>query len=68
MGICAASTGAVIARALCWPEAIGVVLGAALLLLFGLMPISAALAAVSKGMDAYLFLIGMMLLSEAARE
>jgi arsenical pump membrane protein len=44
------------------------VLGAGLLLLFGLMPLSAALGAVAKGTDVYLFLIGMMLLSEVARE
>jgi arsenical pump membrane protein len=41
--------------------------GAALLVLFGLMPLPAALAAMAKGDDVYLFLIGMMLLSETAR-
>ncbi len=66
-GICAASTAGVIARPFRWPEAIWAVAGAALLLLFGLMPASAALHAVGKGMDVYLFLIGMMLLSETAR-
>ncbi len=66
-GICAASTAAVIARPFRWPEAIWAVAGAALLLLFGLMPFPAALHAVEKGMDVYLFLIGMMLLSETAR-
>jgi Na+/H+ antiporter NhaD/arsenite permease-like protein len=66
-GLCAASTAAVITRPFGWPEAIWAVLGAALLLLFGLMPASAALSAVGKGMDVYLFLIGMMLLSETAR-
>jgi arsenical pump membrane protein len=67
-GICAAATGAVIARPFRWPEAIWAVLGAALLLVFGLMPVGAALGAVGKGLDVYLFLIGMMLLSETARE
>ena len=67
-GICAASTAAVIARPFRWPEAIWAVAGAALLLLFGLMPFPAALHAVGKGMDVYLFLIGMMLLSELARK
>jgi len=67
-GICAAATGAVIARPFRWPEAIWAVLGAALLLMFGLMPVGAALGAVGKGLDVYLFLIGMMLLSETARE
>jgi arsenical pump membrane protein len=44
------------------------VLGAALLLLLGLMPLSAGPSAVVKGSDVYLFLIGMMLLSETARD
>jgi arsenical pump membrane protein len=66
--ICAASTAAVITRPFRWPEAIWAVLGAALLLVFGLMPPTAALGAVGKGTDVYLFLIGMMLLSETARE
>lgn len=66
-GICAAATAAVIARPFRWPEAIWAVAGAVLLLLFGLMPFSAALGAVVKGLDVYLFLIGMMLLSEVAR-
>ncbi|WP_328284823.1 arsenic transporter [Pseudomonas huanghezhanensis] len=43
-------------------------MGAVLLLVFGLMPIDSAVSAVGKGMDVYLFLIGMMLLSETARE
>jgi arsenical pump membrane protein len=67
-GICAAATAAVIARPFRWPEAIWAVAGAVLLLLLGLMPPVAALGAVGKGMDVYLFLIGMMLLSETARE
>ncbi|MGA1798738.1 arsenic transporter [Sphingomonas sp. 4RDLI-65] len=66
-GICAASTAAVIARPFRWPEAIWAVAGAAVLLLFGLMPFAAATGAVAKGLDVYLFLIGMMLLSEVAR-
>jgi Na+/H+ antiporter NhaD/arsenite permease-like protein len=66
--ICAASTAAVITRPFRWPEAIWAVTGAVLLLVLGLMPIDAAFGAVSKGMDVYLFLIGMMLLSEIARE
>jgi arsenical pump membrane protein len=66
--ICAATTIAVIARPLRWPEAIWAVLGAASLLLLGLMPPSSALGAIAKGSDVYLFLIGMMLLSEVARE
>lgn len=49
------------------PEAIWAVLGAALLLLSGLMSIPDGIVAVNEGRDVYLFLIGMMLLSEAAR-
>ncbi|WP_230631142.1 arsenic transporter [Sphingomonas sp. Leaf37] len=65
--ICAASTAAVIARPFRWPEAIWAVAGAAALLLSGLIPVSAAAGAIAKGLDVYLFLIGMMLLSEVAR-
>ncbi|MET3763037.1 arsenic transporter [Sphingomonas sp. UYEF23] len=67
-GICAAATGAVITRPFRLPEAIWAVAGAALLVVFGLMPVPAAVAAIGKGLDVYLFLIGMMLLSETARE
>ncbi|MBB6503157.1 arsenical pump membrane protein [Sphingomonas endophytica] len=66
--ICAAATAGVIARPFRWPEAIWAVAGAVALLLFGLVTPGDALAAVAKGGDVYLFLIGMMLLSETARE
>jgi Na+/H+ antiporter NhaD/arsenite permease-like protein len=66
--ICAAATAGVIARPLRWPEAIWAIGGAALLIVLGLMPVGAATGAVGKGLDVYLFLIGMMLLSETARE
>lgn len=65
--ICVAATAGVIIRPFRWPEAIWAVTGAALLLLFGLIPMPDAIAAVAKGADVYLFLIGMMLLSETAR-
>jgi arsenical pump membrane protein len=42
-------------------------LGAFLLVVSGLLPLSQAGAAVAKGTDVYLFLTGMMLLSELAR-
>ncbi len=61
------ATAGVIIRPMRWPEWIWAVAGAALLVLFGLMPVGAAGAAVAKGLDVYLFLIGMMLLSETAR-
>ena len=50
-----------------WPEAVWAVGGALVLLLFGLVSISTALQAVVEGWDVYLFLTGMMLLSELAR-
>ena len=42
--------------------------GALLLIMLGLVPLALAGHAVAKGSDVYLFLIGMMLLSELARE
>ncbi|MCP3736503.1 SLC13 family permease [Sphingomonas sp. RP10(2022)] len=68
VGICAVATAGVIVRPFRWPEAIWAVAGAALLLLTGVIAPGAAWGAVLKGADVYLFLIGMMLLSEAARE
>ncbi|HEX6544867.1 MAG TPA: SLC13 family permease, partial [Bryobacteraceae bacterium] len=50
-----------------WPEAIWACLGALLLVLLQLIPASRAIAAVGKGVDVYLFLTGMMLLAELAR-
>ena len=66
--ICAAATAGVIARPFRLPEAVWAVAGAVALLGLGLLPVAAGLAAVGKGMDVYLFLIGMMLLSETARQ
>jgi arsenical pump membrane protein len=43
------------------------VLGAAILVVLGLMPWAGALGAAARGADVYLFLIGMMLLAELAR-
>ncbi|SAL86848.1 arsenical pump membrane protein [Caballeronia terrestris] len=50
-----------------WPEAIWAVAGALLLVALGLVPVNLAWQAVGKGTDVYLFLIGMMLLSELGR-
>jgi arsenical pump membrane protein len=50
------------------PEAIWAVAGALLLIGFGYLPVSGAWHGVLAGLDVYLFLIGMMLLSEVARE
>lgn len=49
-------------------EAVYAVFGAALLLLFQLITISDAFSGIAKGLDVYLFLTGMMLLAETARE
>jgi arsenical pump membrane protein len=49
------------------PEALWAVLGAAAVVLFSLIPPHAAWTAIDKGTDVYLFLTGMMLLSELAR-
>ena len=67
-GICALAAAGVLIRPFRAPEAVWAVAGAGLLVVFGLVPPAGALAAVAKGTDVYLFLIGMMLLSEAARE
>jgi arsenical pump membrane protein len=65
--IAALATACVLIRPFRWPEAIWAALGAVLLLASGLLPIRDGVRAVGKGLDVYLFLIGMMLLSETAR-
>lgn len=67
-GIAALATLGVILRPFSWPEAIWAVLGAVLLVLLGLIPWQNALEGAAKGTDVYLFLVGMMLLSEIARK
>src|ERR1051325_835412 len=67
-GIAALATAGVIVRPWRLPEAIWAMLGAAALVLGGLLPWSDALAGVLKGTDVYLFLAGMMLLAELARQ
>jgi arsenical pump membrane protein len=49
-------------------EAIWAVSGAIVLVVFGLISFSDGLTGISKGTDVYLFLTGMMLLAETARE
>jgi arsenical pump membrane protein len=58
----------VIVRPFRWPEYVWAVAGAVLVVLTGAVPLDAAFGAAAKGTDVYLFLIGMMLLSEVARE
>ena len=65
--VATAAIGGVVVRPFKLPEAVWVVAGAAVLLVFGLLPIDRAGVAVAKGGDVYLFLVGMMLLSEVAR-
>jgi len=67
-GIAAAATAGVIIRPFSWPEFIWAAAGAVLLVLLGLLSFGDALTGVEKGTDVYLFLTGMMLLSELARE
>src|ERR1700709_346116 len=66
--VAALATAGVITRPFNWPEAVGAVAGAALLLGLQLITPADALAGIGKGTDVYLFLIGMMLLAELARK
>lgn len=61
------ATAGVILRPWKVPEAVWAVTGAVALVAFGLLPASDGLRAIAKGADVYLFLTGMMLLSELAR-
>ena len=63
----ALTIGCVLVRPRNWPEAIWAAAGAILLVAGGLLPWREAWHAVGKGLDVYLFLAGMMLLSELAR-
>lgn len=67
-GIAAAATAGVIARPFAWPEWVWAVAGAALLVALGRLPAAEALAGVRQGTDVYLFLVGMMLLAQLARQ
>ncbi|MEH3148441.1 MAG: arsenic transporter [Methylobacterium frigidaeris] len=66
--IAALATLGVILRPFSWPEAVWAVAGAVLLVVLGLLPWPVALHGIAKGTDVYLFLVGMMLLSEIARK
>jgi len=63
-GLVGLAAAGVILRPFRLPEAIWAIAGAAALLLLGLLPIKDALSGVTKGIDVYLFLIGMMLIAE----
>ena len=62
------TTMGVVVRPWRLPEAVWAVAGAAALVGFGLVPWGDALKAVGRGTDVYLFLIGMMLIAELARQ
>jgi arsenical pump membrane protein len=66
--IAALATAGVIIRPLKLPEAVWAIAGAIALVLFGLLAPAAALHGVGRGLDVYLFLTGMMLLAEVARD
>ena len=66
--IAAIATAGVIVRPFNLPEAIWAVAGAVLLVVLGLISPREALTGIAKGTDVYLFLFGMMLLAEIARE
>jgi len=65
--VAALSVAGVVLRPFGWPEAVWAVGGAALLVVTGALPAAAAWRGVAEGGDVYLFLAGMMLLSELAR-
>src|SRR5580698_1405107 len=67
-GIAALTTAGVVIRPWNLSEAIWAIAGAVALVVFGLLPWRDALAGTARGLDVYLFLIGMMLLSELARQ
>jgi len=67
LAIAVLAIAGVIVRPMRWPEAIWAVAGAAVVVALGLVPGRDALAAIGQGLDVYLFLLGMMLLSETAR-
>lgn len=67
-GIGILATVGVILRPFKLPEAMWATAGALALVCLGLIPVNDALEGVHKGLDVYLFLIGMMLLAETARE
>jgi arsenical pump membrane protein len=66
--IAALATTGVILRPFNLAEAVWAVAGAAVLVALGLISIPEALTGIGKGGDVYLFLFGMMLLAEIARE
>ncbi len=67
-GIAGLATAGVIIHPFSWPEFIWAVAGAVLLVALGLLSLADAASGVGKGTNVYMFLIGMMVLAELARE
>ena len=65
--IAVAAAAGVVIRPFRWPEAVWAVAGALLILALGILTPAEVWSGVIKGLDVYLFLTGMMLLSELAR-
>ncbi|WFU11915.1 arsenic transporter (plasmid) [Rhizobium sp. CB3090] len=65
--IAAATAAGVVTRPFRLPEAVWAVGGAMLIFILGIIPPAEVWSGITKGFDVYLFLIGMMLLSELAR-
>jgi arsenical pump membrane protein len=65
--IVALATAGVMIRPFRISEPVWALAGAASLVVLGLLPLSDALTGMGKGIDVYLFLIGMMLIAELAR-
>jgi len=66
-GISLGSIVLVLIRPKGWPEAVWAVAGACLLVVCGLISPTGAMKGVAAGTDVYLFLVGMMVISELAR-
>ncbi|MCJ1882622.1 arsenic transporter [Pseudomonas nitroreducens] len=66
--ISALATGCVISRPWRVPEYVWASAASVILIVLGLIPLSTALKAIAEGGDVYLFLIGMMVLAEQARQ
>jgi arsenical pump membrane protein len=67
-GIAGAATLGIIIRPFSWPEYIWALAGALLLVWLGLLSLREALTGIARGADVYMFLAGMMLLAELARQ
>ncbi|HEV7601430.1 MAG TPA: arsenic transporter [Bradyrhizobium sp.] len=68
LAVASFATLGVVTRPLRIPEYVWAVAGAVVMIAFGLLPWRDAVAAAAKGIDVYLFLIGMMLLAEVGRQ